>query len=419
MMLIEAEVSERSDRLRLAPNFRSWQRNTVVSGLLPVIAIGGTRGKSIVVRMLDEIYRAAHLRTATWTNQGIEVRGRRQQGELAAWSTTLSRIAAGTIDVAIQELHWSTVNAVGLPPSSYPVVGIINLWPDEEDHREHIRLATVGTERMAVATNESGLFVAAGEDYRLMDIAHEVNPNTMITARSRELPALHAHLEENGSSLWVEKDVIYIGDGDQKIELMPTREIVSSLGGHALFQLTNAMTAAGIAYATGIAIDTIRESLRNYSTSVDTLPASFNVFDSAPYITVVNRIESPGITRSIIRAANPRGRKRQISVFGDLGSMTTEECLDLGRMAGRYHGAVLLHSQSDDALVEQFRRGIASNEYPPLIIHVATERRALNRAFQTAQPEDVMLIFTSDDGRAATRAVMRQLGDPTASADGE
>jgi cyanophycin synthetase len=296
------------------------------------------------------------------------------------------------------------------------VVGITNLWPDDdEDHREHIRLATVGTERMAVATHDSGLFVGAGEDYRLMDIVHEVNPNTLITARSRELPALHAHLEDNGASLWIEKDSIFLGDGDRQIELLPTREVVSSLGGHALFQLSNAMTAAGIAYATGIAIDTIRDSLRAYTTSVDCLPGSFNIFTSTPYTAIVNRIESPGVTRSIIRAANPRRRKRQISVFGDLSGLTPEECLDIGRMAGRYHGAVLLHSQSDETLVQQFRRGIASNEYPPLIIHAATERRALNRAFQTAQPEDVMLIFTSDDGRAATRAVLRQTsgsGDP-------
>jgi hypothetical protein len=99
-----------------------------------------------------------------------------------------------------------------------------------------------------------------------------------------------------------------------------------------------------------------------------------------------------------------------MTVFGDLACLSAEECVEIGRMVGRIHGAVLLHSQSDDRLVQALRRGIASNDYPPLIIHLPTERRALNRMFQTVQPEDVLLIFTCDDGRAANRAIMRQLG---------
>lgn len=409
-MLIDTKPVADGSSLRLAPNFRSWQRNTVNDGLLPVIAIGGTRGKSTVVRMLDDIYRAAHLRTATWTNQGIEVRGRRQQGELAAWSTTLQRIASGTIDIAIQELHWSTINAVGLPPSSYPVVGVTNLCAeDDEDHNERVRLATLGSERMALATKDSGMFVVAGDDYRLMDISRDAGTDSMVVARSHALPILQKHLNENGASIWIEHDHIYLGDGVERIDLMPTSEITSSLHGEALFQVTNAMTAAAIAYASGIGEATIRESLAAFVSSPEAMPSSFNIHTTAPFMAVVNRIEPPGITRSIVRATNPKGRRRQMSMFGDLVGLTNEECLEIGRLVGRTHGAVLLHSQSDDGQVQAMRRGIASNDYPPLIIHLATERRALNRMFQTAHPDDVLLIFTSDDGRAANRAVLRQV----------
>lgn len=408
-MLIDLETAPESTALRLAPNFRAWQRNTVEAGLLPVIAVGGMRGKSTVVRMLDEIYRAAHLRTATWTNQGIEVRGRRQQGELGAWSTTLQRVAAGTIDVAIQELHWSTINAVGLPPASYPVVAVVNLCgEDDEDHPELIRLANLGAERMARATRDGGMLVVAGDDFRLMDISRDSGADTLVVARSHELPIVQTHLAETGAAIWIEDDQIFLGDGAARILLMRIETITSSLRGEALFQVTNAMTAAAIAYATGIGSDTIRDALESFVNSSEALSSSFNVHHKNPLLAVVNRIEPPGITRAIVRAANPRGRRRQMSMFGDLACLSTEECTEIGRLLGRTHGAVLLHSQSDERLVQAMRRGIASAEYPPLIIHLTTERRALNRMFQTAHPEDVLLIFTSDDGRAANRAVLRQ-----------
>jgi cyanophycin synthetase len=409
-MLLTAGPADQESSLRLAKNFRSWQRNTIQSGLLPVIAIGGTRGKSTVVRMLDHIFRSAHLRTATWTNLGIEVRGRRQQGELAAWSTSLSRIAAGTIDVAIQELHWSTVNAVGLPPSSYPVVGITTLWPEEEgEHNREIQAASLASERMALAVHDTGLFVGSGDDYRLTDIARDIDPNLMITARSRELPALQLHFQGGGAGIWHDDDAIRIGDGETVIDLVSPRLIRSSFRGRAMFQLSNAMAAASIAYATGISLDTIRKSLTSFEATADLLPASFNIHEGPEFTAVVNRMETPGITRSILRATNPRAKHRQITVLGDLASLAVEDCLEIGRMLGRNHGAILLHSQTDESRVEQMRRGIAGNQYPPLIIHLPTERRALNRAFQTIQPDDVMLVLTSDDGRAANRAIARQI----------
>ncbi|MEJ7839690.1 MAG: hypothetical protein WKF81_12810, partial [Thermomicrobiales bacterium] len=340
------------------------------------------------------------------------VRGRRQQGELGAWSTTLQRLAAGTIDVAIQELHWSTINAVGLPPASYPVLAVINLCAeDDEDHPERIRLANLGAERMARATHDDGMLVVAGDDFRLMDIARDSGAETMVVARSHELPIVQRHLADAGAAIWIEDDQIFLGNGSDRIFLMRIEKIASSLRGEALFQVTNAMNAAAMAYATGIGIDTIRESLASFISSSEALSSSFNVHRNAPFLAVVNRIEPPGITRAIVRAANPRGRRRQMSMFGDLSCLNAEECTEIGRLMGRTHGAVLLHSQSDDRLVQAMRRGIASAEYPPLIIHLTTERRALNRMFQTAHPDDVLLIFTSDDGRAANRAVLRQFDD--------
>jgi hypothetical protein len=100
-----------------------------------------------------------------------------------------------------------------------------------------------------------------------------------------------------------------------------------------------------------------------------------------------------------------------VSVIGDVAHLSLDAAAEIGRMLGRTHGAVILHSQSDETVVEHFRRGIARNAYPPLFVQVPTERRALNRAFAASQPGDVILICPSDDGRAANRAVLRRQAD--------
>src|SRR5690606_24101076 len=108
-------------------SFRSWQRDSVLNGSLPMIGIAGTRGKSTVLRLVEEMLVTMHLRRATWTDLGVQIQGRRQRGEIAGWRHALTRLSEGSIDVALQELDWATVNAAGLPAGTYPVLVLTGL----------------------------------------------------------------------------------------------------------------------------------------------------------------------------------------------------------------------------------------------------------------------------------------------------
>src|SRR5690606_31323577 len=113
-------------------SFRSWQRDTTLNGTLPIIGIGGTRGKSTVLRLVESMLVTMHLRRATWTDLGVQIQGRRQRGEISGWRHALTRLSEGSIDVALQELDWATVNAAGLPNGSYPIVALCGIRDQTE-----------------------------------------------------------------------------------------------------------------------------------------------------------------------------------------------------------------------------------------------------------------------------------------------
>src|SRR5699024_3565591 len=151
MIVSDPVVPVDSELTMVHPSFRSWQRDMLRSGLLHVIGVSGTRGKSTVLRLVEAMIKESHLRCATWTDMGVQIRGRRQRGELAGWSRALSRLSEGTIDLALQELDWNTVNAVGLPPQSYPVMAITGLreWErsENESHSASLKSAIRGAQR--------------------------------------------------------------------------------------------------------------------------------------------------------------------------------------------------------------------------------------------------------------------------------
>jgi hypothetical protein len=134
-----------------------------------------------------------------------------------------------------------------------------------------------------------------------------------------------------------------------------------------------------------------------------------NVYETDDYRAVIDQLGPGWIIRSVLRAINPNGDRRQITVLGDLAWVAAEDVFELGRQLGRYHGAIVMHGEQEAARLDDFRRGLASNDYPPLFISLPTERRAINRAFKTLKQGDVLLVLTTHDSSAAHRAVRRHI----------
>lgn len=378
-------------------------------GLLPVISIAGDRGKSTVVRLLDSIFQKAGLRTATWTDLGVEIRNRRQRGEIGSWSQALGRLAESSIDVAIQELHWSLINTVGLPPSAYPVIGITNLFDSHDGPIQGSQEdAWRGAIRAVAAVHQQGMLVVNGDDYPLIDASSGSSCDLVVTSLAPDSPGLRRHLNDGGSGIWVEQGTIMQGTGDRVSAMIPLSAMPFCQSGAATFLTSSALAAIAIASTVGIDSTTIATTLREFTITDDMLPGSFNTYSVRGYRVVVDRATLPSHMRQLMRTVNPGGQRRQISMIGDLEAYPADGVFDIGRLLGRHPGAVILHSTSSPDRIEHFRKGIAANDYPPLFAYLPTERRAINRALKSARPEDVVLVLTGDDPSAVIRAIHRQ-----------
>lgn len=392
-----------------APNFRAWQKHVFALGLLPVISVAGDSGKSTVIRLLDFMFRTAGLRTATWTDLGVEIRGRKQRGEISGWSQALGRLSEASIDVAIQELHWSMINTVGLPAAAYPVIGITNLF----SHHEGPLLSSQetgwrGAVRAVAAVHQQGALVINGDDYALIDASAGSSCDLAVTSLSSESPGLRRHLTSGGTGLWADHGNILAGSGDQVVRMLEVGDVPFTRQGAATFLTSSVLMAASIASTIGIDVGTMGVALREFRITDDILPGSFNIHSIDGYRVVIDRRPSPAHMRHLQRTINPGGKRRQISVLGDVNAYSATDAHELGRLLGRCPGAVILHSSVPGEQLDQLRKGIAANDYPPLFVLLPTERRAINRALKTARPEDVVLLLTGEDPSAVIRAVHRQ-----------
>lgn len=416
-MITITQPGASAGNLRTVSSFRAWQREVVDGGLLPVVAITGGRGKSTVVRMVEAILIQALLRVTTWTDVGVELRGKRQRREIGGWALALGRLAESTLDVALQELHWSTIHAVGLPSSSYPILAMTNLVglseepPDADNPSDAMRSAY----RAAAAAHYQGTLIASADDPAIYHAARQTQAKLVLTALARESPILSEHLTSGGSGVWVNGDTIFGGEASNFVEFCKVADLQSSFLGSVQFQIANALTAIGIASAIGVDRGTIISGLSRFMPTPEILPGSFNTFERSGLRVVIDALAPPWHLRTLLRALDPINYPRQITVVPDLSVIATHNIREAGRLLGRQPGVIVVHSNSDPGRVEEFRRGIAANDFPPIVIHLPTERRALNRALRIVRDDDLMLILTADDPGPAIRAVQRFMSSPSIS----
>src|SRR5215210_975632 len=130
--MIAAPVAPYPLRIPRPSGFAEWRARLDRERVAPVIAVAGSKGKTSVLRAVEAIFRAGGYRFATWTDRGVEIEGDWQRGELGPWSRALTRLTAGGLDIAFQELDWATVPTIGAPGTKYPIVAIANLCANSE-----------------------------------------------------------------------------------------------------------------------------------------------------------------------------------------------------------------------------------------------------------------------------------------------
>lgn len=390
-------------------SFVAWRADVTAAQLRPVVLVAGSRGKSTVIRLLDAIFQEAGLRTAIWTDRGVEIEGVPQRGELGPWSRAQGRLDDGTLDVAVREIGWSSFRAAGLQAASSPIVVVTNVCANREACliQGEAKLASQTLPTLLRTASPSGLVVLNGEDYAVSGDEVPLDRPKCLVALSRDTPLVREHYGAGGIAAWVESGSLLIGNGTESREITQLRDLPFALHGAAGFGVHNALSAAAVATAMGIGEQIVATALKGFKSSPRSMPGSFNIIDLNGATAIVDRPEPSWFLRPVLRAVKDRTVGRLITVVGRLETVPASDLVEVGRLLARASSALILHSAEIDAQRSaSFRQGVAQSDVPPPIVHTPSERRAISRAIAMARPRDILLVL-ADKPMPALRALSR------------
>ncbi len=387
---------------------------------LPIVAIAGSRGKSTVAWLLNEILVAQHLKIGLWTTTGVYKNGDHLVGELGPWSDVMGSLARGELDVAIQELEDPVVTGVGLPQHTYPIAAISSLCGNNDECliSSEAEQGAQAQHIVARAVRPDGVLVLNADDQAVMVAADDTAATVSLFGLHPDNPTLRHHIDEGGSAVWLDGTRVVAGNSWAPEVICDASEAAFTLDGSLTFQVQNLLCAVSLAWNMGIDREAIAEGIRSFEPDVELMPGSCNILEHGEATILLDSARHVWTVRSLIRGIRDSAFHRTVVVTDCFPHLDDEQTVEVGRLIGRVADVVVTQRHAtDNHSLDQFKHGLANNDVPPLVFAMPSEIDGIERAVHMLHPNDLCLVLTQNvtESVARIRALSRisiQTGPP-------
>jgi len=167
--------------------------------------------------------------------------------------------------------------------------------------------------------------VLNADDPRVAEMAAATDARVIYFATSPRNPIVAAHLAAGGWAVFVEHDVICLGNDDGRLALVELNRIPFTRGGKIAFQVQNALAATAAAWGAGLNPAMIARALTTFSTDPAVVPGRFNVTEIGGVQVVVDYGHNSAALDALAQAIKAFDRRRTLLLLGLPGDRRDED----------------------------------------------------------------------------------------------
>jgi UDP-N-acetylmuramoyl-L-alanyl-D-glutamate--2,6-diaminopimelate ligase len=353
------------------------------SARLDVVGITGTNGKTTTTYLLDAIMRAAGRTTGIVGTVETWIAGkRRPAARTTPESRDLQELLASMVDAGVDsvalEVSSHAIDLHRVDGLRFAVTAFTNLTQDHLDYHATLE------EYFAVKTRlfDGGLPVAS----RVVNIDDEYGRRIVAHAGAEWTVGRSSDAAVRAEDV----EMTHVSSRFRLVGPEGPADVYLPMAGD--FNVSNALVAAGCAFALGIRLSDIVEGLA----SAPQVPGRLERIDEGqPFAVLVDYAHTPDGLEKAIDAVRKVTPGRVITVFGCGGDRDPAKRPVMGRAAGRLSDVVIVTSdnpRTEDpvGIVLQIEDGLARTGAER---HTEIDRRAaIALAIRLARPSDAVLI---------------------------
>lgn len=348
-----------------------------------ICAVTGTNGKTSVVSFLRQIWSHAGRNAASLGTLGVASSGRRTEGSLTtpdpvALHRMLAELAADGVDALAMEASSHGIDQFRLDGVRVAAAAFTNLGRDHLDYHRSIEAYLAAKLRLFSAlVAPGGSAVIAADDL--------VSGRVRSAASARGLAVFT--YGRQGEQLRL-KTVEPIAGGQRLgVDILgAAHRIDLPLVGD--FQAMNALAAAGLALATGTAVDAVIGGLARLTPVPGRLECVARVNGAPVY---VDYAHTPDALTAVLRALRPQTTRRLVVVFGCGGDRDAGKRPEMGAVAKALADRIIVtddNPRGEDAAAIRRQIMIAC----PEALEIGDRAAAIAAAMADLAPGDVLVV---------------------------
>lgn len=379
---------------------------------VPIVAVTGTNGKTTTSRMIAHIMKGVGRRVGMTSTDGIVIDERLVYKADASGPRSARMVMQNPrVDFAVMEVARGGILREGLGYDRNDVAVVTNVAPDHLGMRGINTLEQLADVKAVIveAVPRNGFAVLNADDPLVRRMRRRCSGSviwfSLEPPGSRVREFIDNHCRRGGRAVVLEPtergDMIVIRHGRRSMQLAWTHLLPATFNGTAMFNVANAMAAAGAAFAVGTGLHEIRQGLRTFTTSYYLSPGRMNqvnvhnidVFVDYCHNAAAMRVLGEFVERYAKSKAGAAdlGKISRIGMVATAGDRRDDDMRELGAIAAEHFDVIVVRE-------DQRLRGRRPGETAGLIAEGAKQRMA-----QGARCQQVETVL---DEVAAVRHVM-------------
>ncbi len=391
---------------------------------VPIIAVTGTNGKTTTSRMIAHIFKGLGKKVGMTSTDGIVIDERLVfKADASGPKSARMVLQNPRVEFAVMEVARGGILREGLGYDRNDVAVVTNVAPDHLGMRGIDTLEQLADVKAVVveAVPRDGFAVLNADDALVRKMRRRCSGS--IVWFSTQPPGtkirdfIDDHCRRGGRAVVLEPtergDMIVIRHGRRSMQLAWTHLLPSTFGGTAMFNVANAMAAAGAAFAAGAGLHEIRQGLRTFNTSYYLSPGrmnQINVHNVEVFVDYAHNAAGMKVLGEFVeRYAEAKngtadlGKISRIAMIATAGDRRDDDMRELGAVAAKNFDVVVVREDvrlrgrkagETAALVEEGVRSAMGQEGNRCrqVETVLGEVDAVRHCLARANPGDIVVL---------------------------
>lgn len=312
---------------------------------IPIVAVTGTNGKTTTIRLISHILGLNGNIVGMTSTDGIVIGNDLIiEGDYSGPEGAKIVLMDASIDHAVLEVARGGILRRGLGYEEGDVAVVTNITLDHlgEGGINTLEDLTRLKGTLVEALKPTGFAVLNADDDLVLTLIEKTKGQVILFSIKHDNPKLLKHHADGHIIVTVIDGVIIIRQGSVISTVANVIEIPLTLGGNALFNVSNTLAAVGATYALGLNEKQIRAGVISFSPSIGQSPGRMNIIDMGKFKVMVDYSHNIGAVIATGKMLPFVAQGKKIRMAVGTGNRRTQDIIDFGESLAEFYDYVII-----------------------------------------------------------------------------